>query len=146
MESIPCPACNTFFVPRNKSQEFCSNSKCQRARKALWQKQKLATDPDYEAAQRLSNNKWFKNNPEYWKNYRTRNPKKAERNRSLQTIRNMKKRENQDSQSSKHVVIAKMDSGKCSKDKLSGEYWFVPTNAKMDARKIFITCVPGNSP
>ena len=143
MEQVPCAGCSTFFIPRNKCQIFCSKPCCQRIRKALWQKQKLATDPEYKDAQRLANNKWLQNNPDYWKNYRSRNREKADRNRSLQTIRNMKKR---GSQASKSVYIAKMDSGKSSNEMLSGEYWLVPTIAKMDARKIFITCVRGNSP
>lgn len=145
MESIPCPACSTFFIPRNKCQVFCLNPDCQRARKALRQKQKLATDPDYKEEQHLANNKWLKNNPGYWENYRSRNPKKVERNRSLQKIRNMQRRGNQASKSSKSIGIAKMDARNPSKDKLSGEYWLVPTVAKMDAVKIFITSVPANS-
>jgi len=60
MESVPCPACNTFFVPRNKFQIFCSEPGCQRTRKALWQKQKLASDPDYKEGQRLSQKNGFK--------------------------------------------------------------------------------------
>jgi len=91
MESVPCPACSVFFVPRNKFQTFRSTPDCQRVRKALWQKQKLASDPDYKESQHLLNNKWLQNNPDYWKDYRRKNPEKAYRNRSLQKIRNMKK-------------------------------------------------------
>jgi hypothetical protein len=67
MEPVPCPACSAFFTPRNKSQVFCSKPECQRARKSLWQKKKLATDPDYREEQRLAQNKWLQNNPDYWK-------------------------------------------------------------------------------
>jgi hypothetical protein len=144
MESVPCPACSTFFIPRNKSQNFCSGLGCQRTRKALWQKQKIASDPDYKEGQRLSQNKWLQNNPDYWKKYRHRNPKKADRNRSLQKIRNMKKQHS--SKPSKSIGIAKMDSRKPRTHNLSGQYWLVPTVAKMDAVKIFITSIPVNSP
>ena len=51
MDPIPCPCCDTFFVPRNKLQIFCSRPGCQRARKNLWQKHKLATDPEYKKDQ-----------------------------------------------------------------------------------------------
>jgi transposase len=87
MEPIPCLGCSTFFIPRNKCQTHCSAPDCQRARKALWQRQKLATDHEYAQSQKLSNNKWLASNPDYWKDYRFRNPKKAARNRVLQNIR-----------------------------------------------------------
>jgi len=149
MKPVPCLCCGTFFVPRNKDQQYCSKPACRRKRKARWQKEKLAIDPDYKETQRLSNNKWHENNPDYWKQYRDRNPKKAERNRLLQKNRNMKQKKKQAQKSSNAMDIAKMDAGKSkqsSDDNLSGEYWLVPIIAKMDARKIFITCVPGNSP
>lgn len=146
MKSIPCLCCGTFFVPRNKDQKYCSKPDCQRKRKARWQRQKLATDPAYKEDQRLANNKWLENNLDYWEKYRKRNPEKAERNRILQKVRNMKKQEIQASKPSKSVGIAKMDARKPCNDNLSGEYWLVPTIAKMDVRKVFIACVPGNSP
>jgi len=144
MESVPCPACSTFFVPRNKSQGFCSEPGCQRTRKALWQKQKRASDPDYKEGQRLSQKKWLQNNPDYWKKYRRRNPEKANRNRSLQKIRNMKQQH--PPKPSKTIGIAKMDARKSSLQSLSGQYWLIPTVAKMDAVKIFIATVPINPP
>lgn len=144
MESVPCPACSTFFIPRNKSQNFCSELGCQRTRKALWQKQKIASDPDYKEGQRLSQKKWLQNNPDYWKKYRRRNPERTDRNRSLQKIRNMKKKHSY--KPSKSIGIAKMDSRKPIVQNLSGQYWLVPTVAKMDAVKIFITSIPVNSP
>ena len=102
---------------------YCSKPDCQRKRKARWQKQKLATDPAYKEDQHLANNKWLENNRDYWEKYRSRNPGKAERNRLLQKVRNMKKRETHASKPPKSESIA-----------------------KMDARKVFIACVPGNFP
>ena len=139
MEPIPCACCDTFFTPRNKQQKFCSKPDCQKARKALWQKQKLDTDPEYRKDQRLANQKWLANNPDYWKNYRERNPQKADRNRALQRIRNQKK------QPAKAVCIAKMDARKACHQGLFGQFWLVPTIAKMDPIKIFITTAPGCS-
>jgi len=146
MEPIPCLCCGTFFVPRNKNQQYCTKPDCQRNRKARWQKEKLVTDPEYEETQHLADKKWHENNPDYWKKYRDRNPEKAERNRLLQKVRNMKQRKMQAPDPSNAMDIAKMDVRKFSNENLSGEFWLVPTIAKMDARKVFITCVPGNSP
>jgi hypothetical protein len=126
---------------------FCSKSSCQRVRKSLWQKQKLATDPEYKEGQRLAQKKWLQNSPGYWKGYRRRNPGKADRNRSLQKIRNMKTRCDQIvSKVSKTIGIAQMDARKSREYSLSGQYWLVPAVAKMDAVKIFIASVPVNSP
>jgi hypothetical protein len=144
MEFVPCSVCSTFFVPRNKCQSFCTKPGCQRIRKALWQKQMLALDLEYKEGQRLSNMKWLQNNPDYWKKYRCRNPKKTGRNRFLQKIRNMEKQH--PSKPSKSIGIAKMDSRKPVVHSLSGQYWLVPTVAKMDPVKIFIASIPINSP
>jgi len=140
MESVLCPCCNTFFTPRNKHQIFCTKPKCQRARKALWQRNKIATDPEYKEGQHLSNQKWLANNPDYWTKYRQKNSEKADRNRALQRVRNQK------TQSVKTIGIAKMDSRKSSNQRLLGQFWLIPTIAKMDPVKIFITTAPGDSP
>ena len=147
MDPILCACCSTFFIPKNKTQFFCSSRICQRARKALWQKQKIETDPDYKQQQHLSQQKWLSKKSGYWKKYRSENPEKVARNRSLQRIRNMRNRGGaKDSGSSKSVLIAKMDARRCISYRLSGQYWLVPMVAKMDAVKIFIATVPVNSP
>lgn len=143
MELVPCPNCHSFFLPRNSLQIFCSAPACQRARKSLWQKKKLVTDPDYKGDQQLSKNKWAQNNPDYWKKYRERNPEKAQRNRDLQKIRNLKKKGVvESSETSKTVDIAKMDASKAMQGKpsgISGEYWMVSTVAKMDPVKVYLS-------
>ena len=141
MESVLCAACSTFFIPRNKSQLFCSTKACQLARKALWQKSKMATDLEYREGQRLAQEKWLQNKPSYWKGYRRGHPEQAKRNRSLQKIRNMRNK----NPSRKTINIAKMDARDCSKISLSGQYWLVPIVAKMDPVKIFIASVSGFS-
>ena len=127
MDQILCPCCDTFFTPRNKSQTYCSKPACQKARKALWQKQKLATDPEYKKGQHLSQQKWLSANPDYYQNYRQKNPEKADRNRALQKIRNHKV------QLGKTIGIAKMDARKSCNQSLLGQFWLVPTIAKMDS-------------
>ena len=41
MDSVPCLGCSEFFIPRNRSQTYCSKPGCQKARKPLWEKEKL---------------------------------------------------------------------------------------------------------
>jgi len=39
----------------------------------------MHTDPDYRAEQKLSLKKWALANPGYWKEYREKNPEKAQK-------------------------------------------------------------------
>lgn len=139
MEEIPCLCCGTYFLPRNRNQQYCSLQLCQGARKRDWQREKLRSDPEYRASQRLSQKKWLKDNPDYWKNYRRQNPDKASRNRILQRIRN--KRSARKLRQSPRL-IAKMDASNARAGGLSGHYWLVPEIAKMDAVKIYLHAIP----
>ena len=93
MEQILCCYCYDLFTPspRHKNQCYCMKPECRRAKKAAWKRHKTATDPDFKQDQKLSNKKWAQNHPEYWKEYRKRNPEKAQRNRMLQAIRNRRR-------------------------------------------------------
>ena len=75
------------------NQGYCDAKKCQRARKAAWQKQKMANDPNYRAKQIECLNKWRKKRPldKYQKQYRQQHPEYVKRNRQLQRIRNSKR-------------------------------------------------------
>jgi hypothetical protein len=144
MEQIPCANCSIFFTPRNKCQNYCRKPECQKARKAEWQRNKLRTDPIYKESHRLSQQKWLRNNPDYWKSYRRKNPEKTERNKIMQKVRNQRRRAQTDDESrAKPALIAKMDAGKFYKDGLSGPFWLVPEIAKMDAVKIYIHRISG---
>ena len=119
-----CKHCRGLFNsdPRVKDQKYCSDKRCQRARKTLWQKQKLATDPDYQANQKDSQKRWRENNPDYWRNYRDQNPDYVKRNRILQTERNAKKRSIK--------MIAKKDMIKKKLSIKSGSYFIIPSPVK----------------
>jgi len=78
--------------PRVKTQRFCSNKACQRARKAQWQRAKLATDPDYRANQHDCQQRWQHQHPQYWHQYRQQRADYRERNRLLQQHRDRKRR------------------------------------------------------
>jgi hypothetical protein len=129
MEQILCVYCGDFFdpSPRHKNQTACKKVKCQRAKKAAWQRHKLKTDPIYAANQKSSQQQWIKANAGYWKQYRKKNPQKAERNRIGQAMRNRKAR------SSWSVLAASSD---CKDGRVKSQYHqdsnLLPVIAKMD--------------
>ena len=139
MEQIPCVHYSNFFIPRNRSQNYCTEPDCRRARKAAWQRYKMKTDADYRTQQRLSQQKWLRDKPGYWKRYRQKNGDKAERNRILQTIRNRRNRQFKTTTDSPHnPLIAKMDARKPYHFNLVGQFYLVPVIAKMDVSKVNI--------
>ena len=147
MDPIPCVHCGKFFIPRNRKQNYCPEQPCQRARKAAWQRYKMKTDADYRTQQRLSRQKWLRDNSGYWKRYRRRNPDKAERNRILQTIRNRRNRSLRTTTDSPHnSLIAKMDVRTPYHFNLVGQFYLVPVIAKMDVSKVNIYGVSGTYP
>jgi hypothetical protein len=124
---VVCNCCGRIFIrsPRNKNQNYCSNPECQRKRKSLWQKNKMASDASYRLNHKTSQQKWIRGNPDYWKKYRKRKPDKAKRNRELQIIRNRKNRD--------PSLIAKMDASETRRLQAFGKFYLVPVIAKMDA-------------
>jgi hypothetical protein len=77
------------FQPR---QTVCSGTECQRGRRVDYHRNKIAADPEYREVCRDSPRKWRALNPDYWKQYRQKNPVSAERNRRQQQIRDRKRR------------------------------------------------------
>lgn len=147
MDLICCFNCGAYFPasPRHKNQRYCKKPECRRAKKAEWQRNKLDTDPEYRAGQRQSHYEWLRANPNYWKDYRKRNPEKAERNRILQIIRNRRRRKPEGSDADTDTsLIAKMDASKRNDFTLVGQFWLVPVVAKMDALKIVLRTIPAS--
>jgi len=140
---ISCSHCGRLFKPspRHKNQTYCMRSECRRARKAAWQRYKMKTDPDYRRNQRTSQAQWIRQNPGYWRRYRKKNPRKAERNRILQTIRNRKRRKKGDAKMEPSDLIAKMDASKQKQFQPYGQFLLVPMIAKMDALKVNIIAI-----
>jgi hypothetical protein len=135
MKQIECAHCGCLFDPnpRVKNQGYCGNKECQRARKRLWQKAKLANDPDYRANQRDCQKAWREKNPDYWREYRQRNPRSTERNRNRQ-------RERRGGGS-----VAKMDASMTDLALESGTYFIIPVSAgvaKMDASARKVRLIP----
>jgi hypothetical protein len=73
-------------------QSFCGRAACQRKRKALWQRRKLAQDLDYRAEQKAAQEGWRKKAPGYWKRYREKHARAVERNRKKQRWRDRRRR------------------------------------------------------
>lgn len=140
MDDIPCLGCGTFFKPRNSLQNYCSKRSCQAIRKKTWHKNKIKSDPEYRDNQQLSQKKWLKANPFYWKDYRNKNPHVTERNRQLQKVRNRGLHKKKDIAEIR--VIAKMDAKKSFDLGASCGFWVVPLVAKMDAAKLLFHLIP----
>ena len=139
MEPIPCCHCGDFFTPspRHKNQVYCMRPACRRARKAAWKRNKMQTDSDYSFNQKLSNQKWARDHPDYWRNYRREHPEYVKRNRILQTVRNRRQRCSHQS----HVgcdSVAKVDASIFNKNRLIGQFYLLPVIAKVDALKVNI--------
>jgi len=118
MESIRCAHCQQFIIPnpRIKNQRYCSHAACQRARKTLWQKQKLKADSDYKTNQKDCQKQWRENHPDYWRNWRAKHPKYTERNRLQQ----------QERYRQRAFKIANMDASKTETFIKSGCYFIIP--------------------
>ena len=93
-------------------------------------------DTDYRANQTQAQRSWRDLNPDYWRDYRAKNPEYVERNRQQQQDRNQRRGE----------VIAKMDALVTSNPLISGTYRLVPlcgagVIAKMDAYTVKIEMI-----
>ena len=132
-EKIQCAQFGNLFEPnpRVKNQRYCGEKDCQRARKRKWQKDKLATDPDYKANQRECQIEWHARHPGYYNSYRKSHPRYCQRNTLLQGCRNAKAR-----------VIAKMDAFKPAPFKDPGAFYLLPLIAKMDASAQKVILIP----
>jgi hypothetical protein len=133
---IRCKHCHRVLVtdPRVKNQQYCGRKVCQRARKARWQRRKMAADADYRKNQQDCRQQWSQSQPEYWRRYRSRHPQYCERNRQLQKVRDAKRKARR---------LAKMDASKQINNMIPGGYYIFPVTAdlaKMDAlmQKIYI--------
>ena len=134
MSKVRCAHCGCRFIPnpRIKNQRYCGSIQCQRARKASWQRRKLATDPDYQADKKEGQRDWQIRNPGYWQSWRLRHPEYVERNRMLQQKRRRR-----------HV--AKMDALKQLLETKTGSYYILPEHegmvAKMDASTLKVRLI-----
>ena len=83
MSTKQCECCGTSFTPRAQvpDQAYCSRPQCQRERRQRWNREKLQTDPDYVDNKRRAQRAWLDHNPNYWRDYRAKNPKSTDTSR-----------------------------------------------------------------
>lgn len=134
-------ACCRQVLPRNprvKDQQYCGAAKCQKARKAKWQREKMRTDQEYRTSQQEGQRLWQQNNPDYWQRYRSNNSDYRHRNRLLQKVRDSRRRRRH--QATKDD-LAKMDTLESILNDNTGIYFISPDPgnlAKMDALPVKI--------
>ena len=87
-----CRYCQQSFQPSkcHPDQLVCSDSECQRQRRADYRRGKLTNDPAYAERCRESAREWRKQHPDYWTEYRQAHPVSVERNREQQSARDRK--------------------------------------------------------
>jgi hypothetical protein len=102
MHTKRCACCGQRFQPRTQTphQTYCSDPRCQTARRRKWQEEKLKSDSDYRDNQARAQQAWCSRNPDYWSDYRSTHPQYAQENRQKQRARNVR---------AKNLRIAKMD-------------------------------------
>ena len=94
--TFTCKGCRQekLINPKLKgNQGYCGAVACQRARKAAWQKKKMASDPQYRADQIACLARWRKKRPldQYQSQYRSEHPDYVQKNRLSQRERNRKR-------------------------------------------------------
>lgn len=94
MEQRYCRFCQQQFMPSrfHPEQTACSAAACQQQRRNQNRKGKLTRDAEYRQVCRDSARKWRANHPGYWKGYRAARPEAAERNRTQQQQRDLRRR------------------------------------------------------
>jgi len=141
-----CSHCKKIFKPnpRVPNQQYCSDPKCQKARKREWQKRKMEEDEEYRQNQKDAQKRWRQKNPDYWKEYRKKNQEYSDRNKEQQAARNNKRKMNV---SQSEQSIAKMDMKINSNTVISGIYKMFPVPspeiAKMDPIFVKIEMIAG---
>ena len=121
-----CAHCQRLFrpFPHVKKQRYCSRKECQGARKACWQREKMARDEDYRKTHRVAHRAWADENRDYWRRYRASHPEYEARNRELQRERDARRRAQ---------GLAKMDASEGESPIESVSYILVPASlAKKD--------------
>jgi hypothetical protein len=136
-----CLHCKNHFRPSkfHHNQNYCNNKECQRARKALWQKNKIKEDSAYKDNQKDALHCWREKNPSYYRDYRKNHPEYTDRNRKKSRERSQKQgyRTKTSPALQQKQDFAKMDVALSQLPIKSGRYKLLPIEtagfAKMDA-------------
>jgi hypothetical protein len=94
MPGRSCLYCRQTFEPSKyqPAQTVCGDAKCQKRRRSDYHRRRIAGDAEYRLACLESPRKWRERNPDYWKQYRAKNPAAVENNRQQQKRRDEKRR------------------------------------------------------
>ena len=124
-QKIRCKCCGRLVSgnPRINNQQYCNDKDCQRARKAGWQRKKMASDKAYQLDQRDRQRRWRQAHPDYYREYRKRNSDYTDRNRKQQRQRDRAKNRGD---------LAKMDASISKADSNLQPHYLQPHLAKMD--------------
>ena len=93
----------------------------------------MKNDETYRKDQKIAQEDWKNNNPDYWKNYRFNNKEYTAQNREQQRRRNQAKRVNS-ALATESDPIAKMDALTHENNIISGKYELVPVRPDMIAK------------
>lgn len=159
MSQDNCEHCQQPFkrYKNRKNQRYCGRTECQKARKNKWKRQKIEKDAAFRAYHNQTNKDWRQMSPEYWKEYRSKHPEKAERNRILQRVRNQKRRlKTKTGETTGRIpksiskvdaseLIAKVDVLKSNNHQVFNQFWLVPVIAKVDVLKAHILLISDKS-
>ena len=82
-EERRCPYCEQPFVPSayRRQQRVCSQTHCQKRRKADYHRRKRQNDSVYAQTCQNSQKNWLQEHPHYYRQYRQKHPHAVERNR-----------------------------------------------------------------
>jgi len=94
MDDRRCRFCQKTFQPSKYQlrQAVCGEPSCQRQRRSEYRQRKLAADAEYRQVCQDSSRKWRAAHPDYWKQYRKKNPQSVDHNREQQKCRDHKRR------------------------------------------------------
>lgn len=142
MSTFVCCSCNEE-VDKNpklngREQKYCSKTRCQKARKAKWRRDKIKACPDFKSEQALSQKKWATAHPGYWRTYRQKRACKVQQNRDLQSLGYQGLRKAGDGGDCKDRRVNSQE------NQLVGCFWLVPESseiAKIDALKVNISMI-----
>lgn len=73
-------------------QRYCRAQRCQRKRRAQWQRQKLRNDEKYRHDQAATDRDWHAKRPDYYREYRQARPQLVAQNRLKQRLRDRRRR------------------------------------------------------
>ena len=136
--------CEKSANPRVKDkQSYCGDLSCQRARRAAWKRSKLNQDNDYRLNHNESNKSWRQSRPDYWREYRQKNPEKAKRNCLLQRLRRIRAQQSDTPPARSGSDVAKVDALFIEKFQGDRMFWLQPAVAKVDALLVEISPLSG---